>query len=530
VKFNSAFFGIITLAFSPAMSFADSWASLYPGVPHIPNLLRDSDDLLIYDRPMCGSFVKDEITLLNQYNHDAAASKTGQGKRDYQSLLENFLNNPSRSQCHDTFLRVYVLHSVYMLDPSSTNAKGWFMEENSTGTNNSVKPLGLSKSQDYPTFESFPLVMITAAILNRNWVQFIQTPMKAKGREIIGIYQCSETQILLDPNLRPFDLAATFLHELTHLFFDKKVGSDILDAEFTENGKIDWHAFLLEDEAIAISYTAYLERYMSKDARKHMELQSDQLFDINLNLWPYQIEGDLNLFSRHGPISKVVNFTGFVDAESMEAILFGCLNCLLDDQFGSNNPYAIHTNVDPATRRIDLGLYKFRPILINRINQPYFSGLPVEQDEFNILTRHRQELFPLLEFLRHHWFRVLPTEVVKRFQQTGYSFSYSGKVPYFVNGQEVNSISIQGMDSLLSDLEDFLKTSAGSSPVCDRYRKAVKNGELSEYLGTQLDEEDGTPQPGGAGVRGSGPVQPGGAGVRGSLKTAKPCVSFRKDL
>jgi len=115
----------------------------------------------------------------------------------------------------------------------------------------------------------------------------------------LGAYDCKETRIYLDPELRPFDLLTTIFHEMDHLVRDKL-------ATPTDPEEKDWRLRILLDEGQAIATSSVI----------YMQSQN----------WPNRkkIHEDFSLFSERGPVASFYRQRGLGSNEDVAAAeLFG---------------------------------------------------------------------------------------------------------------------------------------------------------------------------------------------------------------
>ena len=512
-------------------AFGDSvYSKYFAGDLKIPDLKANLDSLIQYDHAACGDLVRQEVQLINEYGIEAAGSQRSEAKdasHRIHVLFKQAKDTPNRP-CLETAFRIYAVGSVFLLDPSNYNVPKVMIGQGVTSTSTFS---AMDGSVQVSALSNLPLTYLTAALANRNKFSFFAEPVETspvngdKPREILGAYDCSNSTLYLDPWLPPLDLGATLLHELDHLFLDKKFSKEALQAEFANaDGKINWRAYVLEDEFAAITHSAIAQREMYVLPRKYWQWTLwGSPYTFQWSKLPYQLDADLRLFSRDGAIASLeLMFEPGSDTETLLALatarnveMTGKYTGLQFSKIGSTDPDVLGRFDKAAARIIDI------------VNAPYFGNSPLTDSDRSLLKadRHGLELTPLPAWIQAHDLSVSPL-IGDSTAKTG-SLVFTGPTNYFTSDNKpITRIEFSGMDALLSGIDEVITSMDRPTDVCKLYLDAISLGELDQYIGTQIQldsaPDDGA-NPGAAGARpGAAGARPGAAGARPGAAGARP--------
>jgi len=300
------------------------------------------------------------------------------------------------------------------------------------------------------------LVLLTPNLrksLQGNDKKSFWTKKDSRGFEVIGGYECERSIIYIDSNLRPFNVSATLVHELDHLFRDKYE-----EVDETKTARL----VTFVDELSATLHGLFVQKALATDPlilRSTYNRVDPEMHVTKKFLWytrydnTYQNKkqppNDANLYAQNG------FFDQFWDSRGMTP-------------FSLYESFLKHWNITEG------------------------------------LTKNYPEYLPDLKILRS----------IMNVVSAGYfknkSFIESTPVPTLSNplSHAIWSVDepFSGMDGFLFRLSSLTKKLDEPSNSCIAFGNSVTNGELDDYLGTGSSSDPG--QPGNDGVRPSIPIKP----------------------
>ena len=531
------------------VSFESLWSKYFPGSPVVPDLKHNFDRLIDYDQSACGNIVHTEVQAINDYGVAAVLSKNGDAKKAYRAIQT--LIKTADPNCAETTLKVYAVGAIFLLDDQNYNPR----KGSSIGSNGAINVTGIGPNPPSPSqtlaYHNLELTYLVAALANLGKLHFLAgavTFAQSGNRSMLGGYDCANSAIYLDPSLPPMDLGATFLHELDHLFLDKQISVQALEKYYPSATKgIDWRAYVLDDELVAILHGALIQKQMSNLVRNFTEVNLG-LFDFTIPHRAYQLTNDLDLTSKKGILSSMD-----------DAINFLPVGVLLEMMTGQNQAFeklgVVTTNVKSDSsgylwHRFDDTNLK----VLDLINGPYFTTNALSEDELDTLNPmgHGEEIVPLVTWQRSVGLTVKLLADNKNppsAQMAGAygledpahgSFALKGETDLFMSDGPVTQIVIQNVDRLVSRIDDILSLTAAPSQVCSLYLDAVSRGDLQGYIGTEIPLDAlfqggtgtlpgaGGMRPGAGGMRpGAGGMRPGAGGMRPGVGGLRPCLSLK---
>ncbi|MCC6277763.1 MAG: hypothetical protein IT289_07615 [Oligoflexia bacterium] len=145
-------------------------------------------------------------------------------------------------------------------------------------------PAGVGANKS-PVLELFKLLQSVGGI------RFLDAQSSASS-DIQGAYDCQTSTIFLNSDLPPIDLAAAFVHEVSHLYRDKLLDIEKVQSDFGLRESSDWISFLLLDETLAITQAGLFQRNLKA---------------VEGNQYPeFGILNDRSLVSANGPLSELI--------------------------------------------------------------------------------------------------------------------------------------------------------------------------------------------------------------------------------
>ncbi len=211
------------------------------------------------------AFIQKKVKL---YAHFYSGSKDSRLKKTYLEISQKLKGlEGKKSPCFRPVGEAYILHSASLLqnsDHSTVYALGVLLQWG--------KKIQL-------------LTPSLRAEMGGAWAD----KNKKNKYKILGAYACSNSKIFIDPYLPPYDVGATFIHELSHLFLDKYVPS--IPKDFSPS---EWIA---ADEVIASMHSAFVQRKLGSD--------SYIVPRFAIPVMPYKAKTDLSFFNRHGDLSSL---------------------------------------------------------------------------------------------------------------------------------------------------------------------------------------------------------------------------------
>jgi len=341
---------------------------------------------------------------------------------------------------------------------------------------------------------------------------------KKEGRfKVLGAYDCEKMVIYIDPNLRPFDVAAVLVHELDHLFRDKfLVGT----------GGLSLKNFLLVDETLAAVQAGYIQRdveYMPLWIRS-----SDYPGTLRTDLFnTFQPPLDRTLFLPDGPVDRL-----WSSVEALGHDNFGPFNFdfFLSETFlrknqGAYDKYASwylqdyrdHFELSKEFRSnpVDLTPSPVKhlspeqiraPVLktFDRLSRAYF-GKTLSWPQRRLLNPEKLwlGLSPLSNWASGNsiWRQQYPSSPVAPAIGIRYFQSQHGDETELraENRREY-------INSILWILDEIEKRSQKTSISCQLIQEAVSQGKLNDYIGSK--------------------IRPGSEGVKTSDSVVRPCLHF----
>jgi len=197
-----------------------TWRKFFPGEEHEPNLKENLESYIQYDRRSCQSTVSGVLALLWQYG-DAAAASSPRAPEIRSRLVSLIWSNGESGPCFRPALEAYLAGSVFLLHPGNSNPnylKG--IPEGSRGSFNVGLTLSAVAFMNIGKIQFLTPLYRHSALDGGAWVAGENDPT---GYRFTGAFDCETGMIFIDPSLPPYDLAATYVHELDHTFrFAKK--------------------------------------------------------------------------------------------------------------------------------------------------------------------------------------------------------------------------------------------------------------------------------------------------------------------
>ncbi len=192
----------------------------------------------------CPNITFDTLQELNTYRMAMRLENaTIELHEKFQTILANF--QKVRPDCYELAMSRHVLSSLYIY---------WLqIAEHPKNLNDKIL-------QD----EILLAATVATALARDGKIKFITPEVRGQTRglwqkrnsngehEILGGYDCQTSTIFIDPTLAPFNLGATLVHELDHLFRDKYF-------DFSAQG-LNAKTYLLMDELIASSHAGFLQK------------------------------------------------------------------------------------------------------------------------------------------------------------------------------------------------------------------------------------------------------------------------------
>ncbi len=331
--------------------------------------------------------------------------------------------------------------------------------------------------------------------------------------KVLGTFNCSKTQITIDVVQRPLNLAATVIHEFTHLLIDSGPLNSS-EVSLRESIKL----LVAVEESVASLHAGYLQREFSN------KVLSPQLRNKEF--------GDLNMFARSGPLdtlAKATDTRNGTHSYKFEEFLFQVLSHIRGDQPSRNS-------VADRMRTFSLKLF-------DRVSNGYFGS------SFASLVRQSPgQVVVDGDFSNTDH----PKKWTYDFPEDGYSdysdLIRSGKTTFRRPAHPLAFGMIQkkqGARELWHDLrsameliwmiEEIKRPDGRANPLvdsylptyCETFESQATKGELNQYVGlnTNRSGTDGV-KPGTDGVKpGTDGVKPGTDGVKPS-KGVRTCVSI----
>ena len=454
--------------------FQEQWAKYFAGAPQIPDLTRHLGDLLVFDREKCGQTVNSVLDHLNEYRTELVHSNSGQATKLHEQI-QNILSNASGT-CGDSAYRAYAVGSLRLLDPFSFNLI----------INTEVDP-SLREQTSYAG-----VVLLGVMLANRDYLEFWTHPEREGDNDLLGAYDCARTKISLDPKMRPVDLAATFVHELNHLFLDKFIQKK--DIQFTTaNGDIDWERFFLADEELAITHSAFLQKELS--LTEHPSIRIGKHYELPLSLaHPYHVDGDLSLYQSGGPIEKLVKLTrlsDMIDVGEPETAAYNFLIGTIVSPGGGDTG-------NTGFKEVNLCWKLKNPVqkIRSTVFSAYFPGEPALEPPADRDHGFQDDSIALAQF---------PTWILNHSKVESIAFNNqnqngkpqseqlppwvaSMKIPHQINATWVWPIYF-GIPGLLNEFDRLQSSFTGTSPVCQMYLDKVTSGQIDQYLGVRFSKK-----------------------------------------
>jgi hypothetical protein len=408
----------------------------------------------------CREPVKKIATLVRDYA-EASMRDRNERARMLQPRIESFVLRKQNAPCFEFIARGYALASLNVLLPGDTHilldpTERWL----------SIHRVGV------PNWKSLPpaskvlfsgnrvLQHLAIAIVNLEAVRFARFSALAPEKNslsssVLGAYDCSQGSIYLDPFQAPFNLGASFLHEMSHLFRDK------FDARSPIGAK-DLRYSLVNDEAVAALHAGFAQRNLTRNyeefVAKHGFLgrvldiartDKDYTYDHSLSSEHGRSE-DLSFFNRNGgALDALWALTGGLNRNSLSFYDFtDFLGLTFFRRISNSSPLDALTE-----RRID---EKVR-LTYQLIDSAYFSLAASNTSSEGAAPGANDD--PLSQI--------------------------SGRLTVGFFGGDHGEVRFA--DDQLLDLFVRLKSSLQeASPSCREFKTALSGGELSSYVGQNV--------------------------------------------
>ena len=500
------FLGLILIAafFSSTVSHATSFQDEYSAAEeqwarlHFYGKASDtsfpdlkSKDYLEFDREKCEKSVDHLLELTA--NYQLAAFKSSKvAHRDFGNLHHFiFVTLGTEHPCFDPVAKIYLLESLKMLDPYA------------------AKSAVIKHHIDLYTPGSPAAFLLTAGLLNNNPHPKIQilTPALRKtlgpGWEersqlqkeftspyrLRGAYSCSHSEIFIDPEIGPINLASNITHELDHLIRDR--GS----SESDPKSNLGWKSTLLQDEVMALSAGFLGQLILSKQSypktNYYKSFQAGSIiYDYNHFQSCYELKNDRDLFSSGGSYETLFN--------SIKED--GTLHTFLMNTILNSNPdhYAYRSQVQA---------------IYNSVNEVYFPESTLS-DEYllSVLKKYATDQRTIPDGLAH-WLWVdapwLSTNV-----------DSPEKHIWEIRLGNVGNFRIQvSMTQILKATADLITELDTPSPLCKALIADQDDPEVKAYVGSRL--SIGT-------AGGESGVKGGESGVKG-VEPVSACMFLEKN-
>jgi len=226
--------------------------------------------------------------LMNEYAALAKKSDSSGCDSTYQQIHGMIFDTSDKSDlaCSKTLMAKYLIDSAKNIGQTrmpGDKAGGSFLYDKGERISKFVLAL----------YQSHKIQFLTQEFRNENkghWLDQLGGKYTS-----LGGYDCASSTLFIDPTLRPLDLTITLFHELDHFVRDKT--TEEIDADFLEDGRINWNAYNLDDEVSAISLGASAQA----------DLQNIYYSGIGkLSApHPFKVKDDLTLFSDHGLFHQI---------------------------------------------------------------------------------------------------------------------------------------------------------------------------------------------------------------------------------
>jgi len=478
-------------------SFRTNWKAFFSGEPEIPEPNNNLLDFLKV-RIDCRGPALQMSKYVQSYGDAGSQALESDGKsvsKNIQKLLKKMAIQVP--QCFDSVARTYAVASLQLLGRKNfASSQHWW--------------------RDVDTAE-LPQILLGAFLSNEGRLQFLSSEWKSESPEnskIRGAYSCAHQTIYLDLSLPPLNLAATFVHEMDHLFRDLDYSGDQIKKDFLTAGVNDqagWDAFILMDESLAIVASSFDERALQADTG---EVLADRILYSKIEtLTPFKFKSDQSVFSPGGALDKLFSSCKQWSTYATEQQLPD----FLQKTFLQQNATTLCGNVaDEAVDRNDI--YRV-------IYDGYFSGAgAIGTDLASRLDPrlHSPDLDPLSTWIWNHM-------IIQHFLQ--YSSFANGRYSICDGNPSIqcDSFNLEPFVAALAELHAKLGT---VSSACQLYMSAGVPL-LGPYIGNQIGGKpsgDGV-RPSGDGVRPSGDgARPSGDGVRPELDGLRPCYDLHDEI
>jgi hypothetical protein len=310
---------------------------------------------------------------------------------------------------------------------------------------------------------------------------------------LLGGYECMSSRIHVDPTLRPFNLGASLIHEMDHLFRDKASPAydpAKRDALFSAplisflNANKRWKGMAAADETFASVLASLYQRLLSAIPARFGDPGA------------YQVPADLLFFRKDGNMEALLSALGL---ETPEAFLARALA----QDFRNPPPGSVWQLV---RREWDA--------IWGQVKGTFFQPPPAAGDpSFEILDAPG---FTTSLLWQSTYLRRMPWEF--------YDERAREWKPFSLDETQASSARTRALlePQLYIPFAIHAKVAAPSA-MCQAYQEAVARGELEGYLGARLRvlPGEGGVKPGGVVKPGEGGVKPGEGGVKPTLR---PCL------
>ncbi|MES2856798.1 MAG: hypothetical protein V4692_13080, partial [Bdellovibrionota bacterium] len=256
-------------------AFKTVWKSAFNGKPAPLNDSNLAQQFV--SKPECEKPVVDLVQNIFRYrsllrSSSSTTATVAQAGLSIQKKIETIVSKPGA--CQGDLVNAYIGSSVYLL------TRSWNPKRDSNGT------------KIYPKTGAWTYFVIAA--LKHGIIQpLAQRALYGRSARVLGSYNCSTATISVDPVQRPLNLAATIIHEITHLFIDRVTSVEVPGVQSWESPFMQ--EFLIVEESVASLHAGYMQR------------------EFNVNVVAQNLKnsdfGDLTMYERGGPLEKVIKKT-----------------------------------------------------------------------------------------------------------------------------------------------------------------------------------------------------------------------------
>lgn len=471
-------------------------------------------DVEIYLKPKSNNEVKRGYSRVDKLIKRISSSKAS--------------NKVSKNKCENAAKKAYILSSVANLYTT--------LQHPIADLYLHLAILGLNENWLVPLTTSSRQVLADGHT-NNVWQQ-----QESNHFKLQGAYSCVNSNLYIDTQLLPNNLAAVLIHELDHLIADKNgilknlpiPLADLLAQEFEEKHFND----LNEDELLLVAKT-YAHSSIVRD---------EEYFNILHSLFiQYQVRasigeemfrimrsrGDLSLFTLDGPfvkiLSKVLKITENLEKKEHSGSLFSPMVTFHypgDETEREFVPeFECFVNALPLVypREPDYSYFShlshYSPKTLGCLKKSVFEGGNFSDDSYVVNyknIRGKEEIDELMSRVSLSYFgKNLNGQWNWETKSQGQNFFFP--IAYTYTDPEFSKNAFLAISNTLLSV----------SPQCKLFKTELDAGGLFGYLGMDGNRGGNAGvKPGNAGVKGEdSTIRPGNAGVKGELPV-RPCYSI----